>query len=126
MSASDYEYLLRRIYQCGRDASKGAEAGIYTRLEHAEIELDEPRTKKSQELRQRDRDIAFAEVRMHLRNGLRHGITKVKSRASKSDLNQLDAIKTELQSAHFYDRKRLDEIIDEADLIFEKLGLAMG
>jgi hypothetical protein len=35
VDAMDYEYLMRRALQCGRSLTKGADADIYRRLEHA-------------------------------------------------------------------------------------------
>lgn len=36
MEAMEYEFLLRRIYNCGRRGVPGADADIYRKMEHAE------------------------------------------------------------------------------------------
>lgn len=70
MSAMSYEYLLRRVYQCGRDGAKSADADIFRKLEHAERYLTDPHWNKSQEQKEYDYSKAFAEVRMYVRDAL--------------------------------------------------------
>lgn len=36
MEAMEYEFLLRRVYNCGRRGVSGADADIYRQMEHAE------------------------------------------------------------------------------------------
>ena len=114
MDAMSYEFLLRRVYHCGRGGVKGADADIYRKVEHAMMYLDDPNWKGTKEKKQQDYYNAFAEVRMYMRNALQEGIKQVKYRATKSELAKLEGMETEVHSLGFNDKKRLDEIIDQA------------
>ena len=123
MDAMSYEYLLRRVYHCGRGGVKGADADIYRKLEHAATYLDDSNMKGTKEKKQQDYFNAFAEVKMYVRNALREGIRQVKHRTTKSEFTKLEAMEEEVHSIKFYDKTGLDEIIEEADDIFRKYGL---
>ena len=123
MDAMDYEYLLRRIYQCGRHGAKGADADIYRKLERAEVNLTNVHWNKTQEVKEHDYYTAFAEVRMHVRNALREGVRQVEYRLSDEEIKLFEKIREEVNKLGFYNKKRLDEIIDQADDVFRKYGL---
>lgn len=123
MDAMDYEFLLRRVYHCGRSGVKGADADVYRKLEHAEMHLNDPYWNKTQEQKEYDYRSSFAEVKMHVRNALVEGLKQIHYKATKQDVEKIEAMETQINSIRFYDKKRLDEVIDEADEIFRKYGL---
>ena len=123
MDAMEYEYLLRRVYHCGRHGAKGADADIYRKLERAEVNLTNANWNKTQEEKEHDYNTAFAEVRMFVRNAFREGIKQVQHKTTKKEIEKLESMQTEVSSIGFYDKKRLDEIIEEADDIFRTHGL---
>lgn len=79
MDAMDYEFLLRRVYQCGRSEAKGADADIYNQMEDAWVYLTKPHGKKTQKQRRDDYRRAFLEVKIHVRNALVEGIKHLRS-----------------------------------------------
>lgn len=123
MDAMEYEFLLRRVYHCGRHGVKGADADVYRRLELAETNLTNPYWNKTQEQKDYDYRSAFAEVKMYVRNALREGVEQIKYKATQAEIEKLENMETEIRSISFYDKNRLDEIIEEADDIFSKHGL---
>ncbi len=123
MKAMNYEYLIRRVYQCGRDASRGANADIYRKLEHAEKHITDSGQQESQEQKEYAYRTAFAGVKYYLGQALREGLRKIERRLSKQALNKMEDMQSELRSISFYDKKRLDEIIVAADDTFHKNGL---
>lgn len=118
-----YEYLLRRVYHCGRHGAKGADADVYRKLGHAEMHLTNPNWNKTKEEREYDYRAAFAGVKTYVSNAIREGFKQVQYKATQEEIEKLEGIKTELNDIDFYDKKRLDEIISEADKIFRDSGL---
>lgn len=123
MDAMDYEFLLRRVYHCGRNGANGADADIYRKLERADFYLASTEGSETKEDREYDYRKAFAGVRSYVRQALRDGIKKVEYRATKEEAEKLEGMVAEVSGLHFYYKKRLDEIIDEADSIFRNHGL---
>jgi hypothetical protein len=123
MNAMSYEYLLRRIYHCGRHGAKGADADVYRKLEHAEMHLTNPNWNKTKEEKEYDYRVAFAGVKSYLVNALKEGFKQVQYKATEKEIEKLESIRTELNDIDFYHKKRLDEIIGEADKIFKGHGL---
>lgn len=118
-----YEYLLRRVYHCGRHGAKGADADVYRKLERAETHLTNPNWNKTKEEKEYDYRVAFAGVKSYIGNALKEGFKQVQYKATEEEVGKLENIKTELNDIGFYDKKRLDEIISEADKIFKEHGL---
>jgi len=118
-----YEYLLRPVYHCGRHGAKGADADVYRKLERAEIHLTNPNWNKTKEEKEYDYRVAFAGVKSYVGNALKEGFKQVQYKATEEEVGKLENIKTELNDIGFYDKKRLDEIIKEADKIFKEHGL---
>lgn len=123
MDAIDYEYLLRQVYNCGRHGVKGADADLYRKLEYAETQLTDPDWNKTQEQKEHDYRSVFVEVRMHVRKAVRDGKEKIKYSALKEEMKKLEEMESALHKLNFYDKKILDEIIDNASDIFRKYGL---
>jgi hypothetical protein len=123
MDAMEYEYLIRRVYHCGRHGAKGADADIYRRLERAQAHLTSTHWNKTQEEKEHDYNTAFAEVRMFVKEAIREGIKQVQHRLTDKEAALLAAIQQEANKLGFYDKKRLDEIIEIVDEIFRKYGL---
>lgn len=123
MNAMSYEYLLRRVYHCGRHGAKGADADVYRKLEHAEMHLTNPNRNKTKEEKEYDYRTAFAGVKTYVSNAIREGAKQVQYKATQEEAGKLEGMQTELNDFAFYDKKRLDEIIREADKIFGEHGL---
>jgi hypothetical protein len=123
MDAMGYEFLIRRVYHCGRHGVKGADADVYRKLEKAEINLTNVHLNKTREEKEHDYNTAFAAVRMYVGNAFREGIKQVQHMTTKEEMDKLEGMQAEVNSISFYTKKRIDEIIGEADGIFRKHGL---
>ena len=118
-----YEYLLRGVYHCDRYGAKGADADVYRKLEYAEMHLANPNWNKTEAEKEYDYRTIFAGVKTYVQNALREGFKQVQYKATKDEIEKLEDLKTEVNDINFYDKKRLDEIIKEADNIFKEHGL---
>lgn len=117
-----YEYLLRGIYDCGRDASKGADADIYRAMEHAHNNLSVKVMFKTQDEREYDYRKKFAAVRSNVRDALQRGYDRIKGRLDNKDEGKLASFISTLNFS-VYDREELDKIIDESDELFSRYGV---
>jgi hypothetical protein len=126
MEAMHYEYLLRRVYNCGRHGVDGADADYYRSMEFAEAVLDDPNWGKSKQDKEYEFRKAFAGIKMYVVKALRDGLKKVQYRVTKKETEKLETMQSEVSSIGFYNKKRLNEIIDDADEIFRKHGLEIG
>ncbi len=123
MEAMDYEFLLRRVYNCGRHGVKGADADIYRRMEKAGWHLNDPLWGKSKEQKEHDYYSAFIQVKNHVANAIRKGLEQIDYKASVEEINELKIMLAALREHNFYDKEKLDAIINDADKIFRKHGL---
>lgn len=123
MDAMAYEFLIRRVYQCGRNGIEGADADIYRKMEHAESHLNDPHWRKTKEEKEYDYRSAFVEVKNHVANAIKKGSEKVKFKLSKEEESHLYRMLNTVRRIDFYNKEELDEIIDKADEIFSKQGL---
>lgn len=73
-----YEYLLRRVWQTGREKTNGADADIYRNMEYAYRNLETKNMFANQEERVYDFQKKFAQVREYLKSALRAGIDKIR------------------------------------------------
>lgn len=123
MEAMSYEFLLRRVYNCGRHGVKGADADIYRRMDMAKRHLDDPYWGKSKEQKEHDFYSSFIQVKDHVANAIKKGLEQIDYKATEEDINSLKTMLAALREHNFYDTEKLDEIIDNADEIFRKHGL---
>jgi len=116
----EYEFLLRRVYRCGRNYSKGADADIYRSMEHAHHNLETKTLYFTQSEREYQFQKAFATVRNNVRDAIEAGMKQV---GSKEAIAQLQDLKSKL-TIRFYSKEELDEIIEQADDILRENGLS--
>lgn len=121
----EYEFLLRKVYHCGRSSAKGADADIYRDMEHAHTDLTTKVMYATQSEREYEYRKRFAKVRRHVDDAIAEGIRQIKYSASKEDVERLQAIAGKL-NFDFYNKEELDKIIKEANDIFHKYGLSEG
>lgn len=126
MEAMNYETLIRRVNQCGRHGVKGADADIYRRMERAERYLADSNWLKSKEEKEHDYRISFGEVTRYVSRAIKDGANLIEHTLSEEEQTQLNGMITEIDSLDFYDKKRIEEIIQIADLMFRTHGLKMG
>ncbi len=122
MKAMQYEFLIRQVYECGRNYAVGADADIYRNMQHAHNDLTNDGTLKSLNEREYEFRSAFAAVRGHVEKALVRGLAKIKYSASESDIQALEKSKAAL-TFKFYDVDKLDAIIEAAFSIFNKYGM---
>jgi hypothetical protein len=124
MEAMNYEYLIRRVYNCGRNYSKGADADIYRQMQHAHNDLTTKTMYKTQNEREYEYRSSFAAVRGNVDKAIKEGIKQVNYTAKKEDITELQTMSADL-TMDFYDKSKLDTIISRADKIFHSCGLEM-
>ena len=122
MDAMEYEWLIRMVNGCGRDASQGADTCFYNQMEMMENNLKTKTLYATDDERQYQYAKAFSTVKMYVRRALEKGMVKIKYRATEKEKQQLEAWAS-LLDHRMYDRKQLDEIIDKASGIFLKHGM---
>jgi hypothetical protein len=123
MAAMEYELLLCSVYNCSRGGVKGADANIYRNLEIAQQFLTNSNWNKTQEVKDQNYMLAFAEVRMFVRNALRRGLDKIKYSASEEDLISIEEMQAILNQFNFYHKSELDRVINTSIKIFQRNGL---
>lgn len=123
MSAMNYEYLIRRVNNCGRYGAPGANADIYRKLELSKANITSPYWNKTQEDKEYEYRSAFATVRAFTLTAIRKGISEVSHQLNAEEKQELDQIRAILVSHDFYDKEVLDSSIKTADLIFKRHGL---
>lgn len=117
-----YEWLLRRVYNSGRNFASGAEADIYRKMEREHHGLTITHMNGTQESREYEYRKAFTAVRGYVSKALAEGIKQIGYRAEDDEKAQLQKMAGRLMM-DFYDKAALDEIIRAADAIFHKYGL---
>jgi hypothetical protein len=122
MKAMVYEFLMRRVYHSGRNKSNGADADIYRDMEHADNDLETKTMYDSQEAREYEFRKQMAKVREYVSNAIGEGSKQISYRASEEELKELEDMRATL-NWNFYDKKKLDEIIDRTNSIFQKHNL---
>jgi hypothetical protein len=125
MEAMNYEHLIRRVNQCGRHGVKGADADIYRRMERAEMHLADIYWNKTNEEKEHDYRIAFAEVSRYVSKAIKDGIDQIAYNITDEEKGKLKNVVKETGSFDFYNKIRIDEIIKDTDEIFRKYGLEM-
>ncbi len=133
MKALNYEYLIRRVYNCGRYGVDGADADIYRGLGRVygmymtslnELENNLPRT-----WNQDINNLAFnygvsaGEVAQYIKNSIR----KVKL-TFENDLTQeqIDGFNDCISDLDIPEMDIIDDVIDRAEKIMIDLGLFPG
>lgn len=122
MEEMEYEYLLRRVYHCGRNYSNGADADVYRAMERAYSNLQTKVLYSTQEDREYEFRKQFAKVRNHVDKALVEGLKQIRHTASEEETKRLEKMRSTLLW-DFYDKDQLDEIISKADNLFQKYGL---
>lgn len=122
MEAMSYEFLLRRVYECGRNNSNGADADIYRRMSHAYADLSIKSMYRNDDDREYEFRMHFAGVRENVAKAIATGIKKMKYEANEEDIKQLEAM-TDKLTLTFYDKQELDIIITKANDLFSKYGI---
>lgn len=120
MQAMEYECLLRMVYQCGRNASMGADADIYRKMEREHHNLTTKSLYATQEIREYEFSKSLASVKINVRDAILSSIKKI---GDREDIEKLESFATELRSVRFNSKGRIDEIINNATDIFMKHGL---
>lgn len=125
----EYEWLLRRVCNCGRNYNNGADADIYRKMERAYNALTMAQIIKREDAEDQYHS-AFAVVRRYVNKALEEGMNQIKYQASNqikyqasnSDRQQIQELSNNLDFDYF-DKQELDEIIQQANDIFHKYGL---
>lgn len=126
MTGMQYENFVRRVYNCARDYRQGADADIYRKLEWADTDLAAVDTKLTGGLKEYTNYIdAFSTVKKFVRNSIRAGLIKIKSKASTEEMGSLEEMLLTLERINFADKKVLDVYITHANGIFCRHGLVM-
>lgn len=124
MDAMEYETLLRRVHNSGRNYSIGADADIYRPMERALRSLGIKSLNRSQDELEYEYRKAFAKVREFVQDALLTGIRKIQYSAPKEDVEELRRMSESL-GIDFYDKEKLDRIIHAANGILKSHGLEM-
>lgn len=122
MEAALYENLIRQIYHCGRNYSKGADADIYRALERAHRDLKVKSTYKSEEDREYEFRVRFSTVRNYVSAAIKDAIAEIKYTAPEDKIQNLTAMYNELDLS-FYNKETLDDIIRNASEILRSQGM---
>lgn len=125
MEAMNYEYLIRRVYNCGRTNINGANADIYRIMEQLFHNFETKNLFEKQTDREYEFRKVFSKVRRHVDDAIAVGIKKIEHVANEEDLDKLLDMSTELD-VQFYDKVRIDNIIHLSNDIFHKYGLEIG
>lgn len=95
--AMEYEYVMRRIYNCGRDDKKGANADIFRRfMRNASTYRDKIDGKFVNNIHTKDKleiihEYSMIEVVQNLKKALHFSIVNHKYRLSEEHINELNA-----------------------------------
>lgn len=119
-----YELLIRQVYQCERDSSNGADAGIYRAMERAFADLESKviySTKIEQEHEFKKR---IAIVRNYVRKSIIDGIKQIDDSVAPNVISELES-KQEILTTSFCDKVTLDEIIERVSELFHTNGLVI-
>jgi len=122
MEAMEYEYLLRRVYDTGRSYENGADADIYRSMETAYNNLTTKSLFSDQDQREYDFRTKFSKVRIHVDDAIAFGLKQIKYKATLEEVKKIEAMSGTL-TYKFFDKEKLDKIIDEANEIFQAHGL---
>jgi hypothetical protein len=122
--AMKYELLLRQVYQCDRNTSKGADAAIYRAMELANTEYRTKVLYHTHDEREYQRRQKFAAVRTYVARAIMEGIQQIQHVASAEVIRELVTVQESMTSS-FYDKEKLDEIIEKSSMLFHKNGLVI-
>ena len=117
-----YECLIRQAYQCGRDYKRGADAVIYREMEQAHTDLTTKSMFNTQEEREYEFRKRFTAVRNYVDKAITEGIKQIKGSASSEEITSLESMQGSLNFS-FYDKDKLDEMINRASHLFNLKGL---
>ncbi|MDF2380498.1 hypothetical protein JMG10_03390 [Nostoc ellipsosporum NOK] len=122
MNEMRYEFLIRKAYDSERDYDLGADADIYREMESAFHDLDT----KVMFATQSDRDYEFRKKFTRVCQYVKKALLELSKRHRlPTDLQELLKNMAEELSLNFYDKVRLDEIIDNAlSMVREEEGRA--
>ncbi len=126
MEALNYEFLIRRGYECGPDGLIGSSAETYRMFEKTITQLTDRTCNKTEEEKIHDYFSAFFLIKYFVGHALLEGIDKLKHAASPGEIEILIAGRSEVSEDAFLDKRRLDEVIRQANSIFRKNGLEVG
>lgn len=125
MEAMSYEYLIRRVHNCGRTIKNGADASLYRTMEQAFYNIETKTLFETQADREYEYRKAFSAVRRNVDDALIIGIKKLQHKAVKDDLDELQSMSDQLDF-EFYKKEKLDTILKRANSIFHQYGLEIG
>lgn len=129
----NYEYLIRRAYNCGRHGVAGANADVYRGLErnHArytqamhEIENDLPRT-WGQDITEMNYNLGVSsgEVSAYISSAIKKVEADHADNLSEEQIAELDNCKAELNSPNM---DVIEDILERAETVMLDLGLYPG
>lgn len=101
-----YETLIRKVYKCGRNFEKGADADIYRRMSFAYDVIEDPNWGKDADDKKYDFRKAFSKVKGHVHDALWDGIGQIRYKVTKDDLIKLEEMRLEISDMGFYDKQR--------------------
>jgi len=121
MDALFYEYLIRRVFNCGRTSKNGANADIFRKMERSFHSIETSYMLGSKEDKEYTFRGNFAEVREYVSWALLKSLNRISGEAAAKIKELLSELNMD-----FYDKERLEEIIKEANDIFIREGLVPG
>ncbi|KAB1061466.1 hypothetical protein [Salibacter halophilus] len=133
MKAMEYEYLIRKAFNCGRFGAPGANADIYRRYERNkglyESETDAVKNNKPRKWNQPIEDLAYeagrkeGEVVAHINNALDHVEKHYQDELTSEQEKELSDCKSELLEPS---KEKIDKVIDRVHEVFSEAGLQMS
>ncbi|MGH1337249.1 MAG: hypothetical protein ACRBFS_14090 [Aureispira sp.] len=127
--AMEYEYVMRRIYNCGRNYRKGADADIFRRfMRNASTYRDKVDGKFVNNTRTKEKletihESSMTDVVSHLRNGLRFTLSSHKDRFSSEQITKLEKCSQLLVQPSIED---VLDVVDYAQNVLVEAGINMG
>jgi len=122
--AIKYELLLRQVYQCGKDFSKGADAAICRAMEQAHTNLKTKVMYVTQIERKYEFKKRIATLRNYISKTITDGIKQINHLASAEVIRELETEQI-LLTVSFYEKEKLDEIIEKVSKLFHANGLVI-
>jgi len=119
-----YELLLRQVYHCEKNFSNGADACIYRAMEQAHIDLKTNVIYTTQLEQQQEFKKRITTVRNYVSKAITDGILQINHLASSDVIRELES-EQEILTVSFYEKEKLDEIIDKVSKLFHINGLVI-
>lgn len=120
MDAMKYEFLVRMAYNCGRNFTNGADADIYRKMQR-EYYSWQGQSEGVPDNRDKlyDYRVAAAKVKSHVQSAINKALSQI---YNDTDSAVLSALKAKLHIDE-YDKQIIDQVIEEASVIFRKNNL---